>query len=159
MIVSFELNGQLVHADTNPGERLIHILRDRFMLLDQKEGCLAGRCGSCTVLCNGNPVPSCIMPMFSIQGASIVTLEGFRETAEYRLIVEGLNAAGVRLCGFCDAGKILVIHSLLQQSQRPGREEIRQALTATVCRCTSLEDIVLAIKKTGELKRKTHNAQ
>ena len=75
MIVRFNLNGATVFIDANPGERLVHILRRRYNLLGSREGCLSGRCGACTVLFNGSPIPSCIVPVFQVQDGTIVTIE------------------------------------------------------------------------------------
>lgn len=159
MIVTFELNGKTVYTDANPGERLVHILRKLFNLLSAKEGCLSGRCGSCTVLFDGNPVPSCIIPVFHAHQANIVTIEAFSRTADYADIATGFHSAGVQLCGFCDAGKIFAAHSLLQKNTRPSKDEIKSHFALTACRCSGIEEIITGIKYAGELRRKRGDAQ
>lgn len=159
MIVPFELNGNMVYIDSNPGERLVHILRQRFNLLGSKEGCLSGRCGSCMVLMNGNPIPSCIVPVFQVRNASITTIEAFSQTEDYRDIVQGFEAAGVSMCGFCNAGKIFIAHTILRLNARPGKEEIREMFSGNVCRCTSIDDLVDGVHQAGTIRRKRQNVK
>jgi len=153
MIIPFELNGKNVYIDSNPGERLVHILRRKFNLLSMKEGCLSGRCGSCMVLMNNNPLPSCIVPVFQIRNASIVTLEEFSKTEDCRDITQGFEEAGVIMCGFCNAGKIFIAHTLLNSNARPTKEETREMFAGNMCRCTSIDDIISGIKIAGQIRR------
>ena len=159
MIIPFELNGKTVYIDSNPGERLVHILRRRFGLLSMKEGCLSGRCGSCMVLMNGTPVPSCIIPVFQVRNAEIVTLEEFSKTADCRDIEEGFASAGVTMCGFCNAGKILIAHSILNGNLRPAKEEIREMFSGNMCRCTSMDELVAGVKNAASLRRTRQNVK
>ncbi|MBN1617163.1 MAG: 2Fe-2S iron-sulfur cluster binding domain-containing protein [Spirochaetales bacterium] len=157
MIIPFELNGRQVYIDANPGERLVQILRRRFSLLDAKEGCLSGRCGSCTVLLDGKPVASCIVPVFLVRHGSVETLESFSKTEAYRDIKDGFAEAGVEMCGFCNAGKILHAHYLLEVHPRPTVEEIQACFTASICRCTSMEDLIEGVKKAAAIRRRRSN--
>ena len=159
MIIPFELNGETVYADSNPGERLVHILRTRFHLLSPKESCLTGRCGSCMVLMNGDPVHSCILPVFQVRNASIVTLESFSLTHDYADIIEGFEIAGVNMCGFCNAGKIFITHTLLDHNTRPSTVEIREQFSGILCRCTAIEELIAGVKKAGTIRRKRKNAE
>lgn len=159
MIIPFELNGEMVYADSNPGERLVHILRTRFHLLSAKESCLAGRCGSCMVLMDGEPVLSCILPVFQVKNASIMTLESFLLTPEYTDIHEGFENAGVQMCGYCNAGKIFITHALLERNVRPTSEQIREQFSGILCRCTIIDDLISGVKKAATIKRKRNNAE
>lgn len=159
MIIPFELNGSKVYSDANPGERLVHVLRRRFNLLGTREGCLSGRCGSCMVLLNNMPVPSCIVPVFQVRNASVVTIEAFSQTDDYRDIMKGFEEAGVSMCGFCNAGKIFIAHTLLQQNPKPSKDEIRTIFSGNLCRCTSIEDLVAGVKNAGVIRRKRQNAK
>lgn len=159
MIIPFELNGTVVYNDSNPGERLVHILRRRFNLLGSKEGCLSGRCGSCMVLMNGNPVPSCIVPVFQARNASIVTIEEFKKTEECADVLAGFELAGVTMCGFCDSGKILIAHAILQGDLRPTKEIIREMFSGNLCRCTSIDDLVTGVKNAATIRRKRLNVK
>ncbi len=157
MIVKFSLNGSTVFIDSNPGERLVHILRRRYGLLGSREGCLSGRCGSCTVLLNGTPVPSCVIPIFQVHDAEVTTIEGFREDEGYPDIERGFLEAGVTTCGYCDAGKILTAHAILSAFQRPSKEEIKEMYGGTVCRCTNIDDLVAGVKNAALIRRKRHH--
>ncbi len=159
MIISFELNGKNVYIDANPGERLVHILRRRFGLTGTKESCLSGRCGSCMVLLDGIPVPSCVIPVFQARAARVVTIEHFRETPECGDILEGFGEAGVTTCGFCDAGKLLVAHRILELSPRPSKDEIRRMYAGNVCRCTSLDELVSGVRAAAQARRRRLDAK
>jgi aerobic carbon-monoxide dehydrogenase small subunit len=159
MIVPFELNGAMVYIDTNPAERLVHILRQRYHLTGSKEGCLSGRCGSCTVLMNGKPVPSCIVPAFQVRNATIETIEHFRNGDACRDILEGFKAAGVVTCGFCDAGKILIADAILRTDERPSKEDIKAMYSGNLCRCTSIDDLVEGVRQAAIIRRKRENAK
>ena len=159
MIIPFELNGNMVYIDSNPGERLVHILRRRFSLLATKEGCLSGRCGSCMVLLNGKPVPSCVVPVFQIRNSSIVTLEHFSKTPEYLDVMEGFANAGVSMCGFCDAGKILIAHAIVSAESRVSKDEIKAMFAGNMCRCTNVDDLVAGVKNAIAIRRKRTNAK
>ena len=159
MIIPFELNGNMVYIDSNPGERLVHILRRRFNLLTAKEGCLSGRCGSCMVLLDGKPVPSCIVPVFQIRNSSIVTLEHFSATPEYHDVMEGFANAGVSMCGFCDSGKIFIAHAIVSSETRMSKDEIKAMFAGNMCRCTNVDDLVAGVKNAIALRRKRTNAK
>ncbi len=159
MIIPFELNGTMVYLDANPGERLVRILRQRFKLLDSKEGCLSGRCGSCMVQLDGNPVPSCIIPVFEVKHRSVRTIEGFRQTEDFADIRQGFDRARVTMCGFCDAGKILIADSILRLEPKPSDEFSRSMFSGNICRCTSVDDLVEGVRIAGAIRRKRLNAQ
>lgn len=159
MIIPFELNGRMVYIDSNPGERLVHILRRRFKLISSKEGCMSGRCGSCMVLVNNSPIPSCIIPVFQVRNCAVITLEQFSKTEDYQDIIEGFRTAGVSMCGFCNAGKILVTHSILSADLRPSKETIKEMFSGNMCRCTSIDDLVVGVKNAGAIRRKRQNVK
>jgi aerobic carbon-monoxide dehydrogenase small subunit len=159
VIIPFVLNGSKVYSDSNPGERLVHVLRRRFSLLGSHEGCLSGRCGSCMVLLNEAPVPSCIIPVFQVRNCSVITIEEFSKTADYRDIIEGFESAGVAMCGFCNTGKIFIAHSILSQNLRPSKEDIRELFSGNMCRCTSIDDLVVGVKNAGLIRRKRQNVK
>lgn len=152
-MIPFTLNGSEVFIDANPGERLVHVLR-RFGLVGTKEGCLSGKCGSCMVLLNGNAVPSCIIPIFQVKNTTIMTIEKFAETNAYADIVEGFRLAGVSMCGFCNTGKILTTHTLLEENIKPTKQDINNWFSGNLCRCTSIDDLYAGVRQAGLLRRK-----
>ena len=150
MKISFILNGQKVNLDVNPTKRLLDVLRDDLRLTGTKEGCGEGECGACTVLVNGKPFNSCLTPVFNVEGKEVLTIEGFRETKEYRVIADAFADMGGSQCGFCTPGMILVTYALLKDNPHPSEEEIRFALSGNICRCTGYQAIVNAVLKASE---------
>jgi carbon-monoxide dehydrogenase small subunit len=145
MTINFILNGEDVAVQTNAETRLIDILRDNFGLLGAKSGCLAGKCGMCTVIFKGLISPACLIPAFRIRGSEIITIEGFSQTDEYQDIVSGFNFYGAA-CGCCQAAKILCTEALLERNLNPAREEILLAFGGIRCRCTNSETLLEAVK-------------
>jgi carbon-monoxide dehydrogenase small subunit len=143
--IGFVLNGDEVGIDTHPMRRLLDVLRDDFGLSGVNEGCGEGECGACAVLLNGDIVNSCIVPIGTVAGAEIVTIEGYRETERYRVIEEALSQAGAVQCGFCTPGFIMAAEALLRKNPKPDDEAIREALSGNLCRCTGYQMIVEGI--------------
>ena len=153
MRISFILNSKEVMIDCSPDTRLVHILREHFGLLGTKEGCLQGKCGYCTILLNGELVPSCILPVFSVFKESVITIEGFRTTPEFSDIEKGFLQAGVNPCGFCSSTKILTAHKLIKENPSPTDSQIRKAMSDSVCRCTSYSALVEGVKSAALYRR------
>jgi carbon-monoxide dehydrogenase small subunit len=146
MKIEFTLNGEQRCIDVNAGTRLLDVLRDSFSLTSVKEGCGEGECGACMVLVNGRAVNSCMMPAGALSGRDVVTLEGFRKTVRYRAIEYGLQEAGAVQCGFCSPGFVIAIESLLRHNPRPSDEEIKEALSGNLCRCTGYNMLVRGVR-------------
>jgi carbon-monoxide dehydrogenase small subunit len=145
MLIKFELNGKDVETEAAPGERLISLLRETFLLTAAKSGCRSGSCGACTIFFNGQVAPACLIPAFRARGSKIVTLEGFRKTPEAADILEGFAEADVKLCGCCDAGKILTAAALLNKNPKPERGQILHAFAGIKCRCTDPEQLTAGV--------------
>lgn len=158
MTIGFTLNGANVSVEAALNERLIFILREKFNLKGAKSACHSGLCGSCAVFFNGVIAPSCLIPAFNLQGANVLTIEGFAQTAEYRDICAGFESAGVENCGYCSAGKILVAESLLRSKQQLEREDIMLAYDSVKCRCTDAESIVAGVFAAETLRKRRLNA-
>ena len=159
MKIILNLNGKDVSVDCTPDTRLIHLLREEFGLLGMKEGCLQGQCGYCLVILNDELVPACLVPAFSAFRGRVVTIEGFRETAEYRDIEKGFLQAGAAPCGFCASAKVLAVHMLLEENPNPQEAAIRKALSGILCRCTSPTDLISAVKSSGSNRRLRSHGQ
>ncbi|MDR0301576.1 MAG: 2Fe-2S iron-sulfur cluster binding domain-containing protein [Treponema sp.] len=145
MTVSFILNGEDVLVRTEPGVRLIHILRENFGLFGAKSGCLNGQCGACSVIFNGSVTPACLIPAFKIRGSEIITIEGFLLTDECEDILKGFKEVHLGNCGYCEAGKILCAEALLERFPNPSREEIIMGFSGVNCRCTNYDRLVEAV--------------
>ena len=164
MTIGFILNGDDLVLETNAENRLVDILRNDFGLLGTKTGCYSGRCGACLVIFkepgsdpaspSGIVVKSCLIPAFKVRNSEVITIEGFSQTDEYQDIVLGFNEAGLENCGFCNTGKILAIEALLGRNTNPSRDEILSAFNGIKCRCTEPEELVQAVMKTAEYRRR-----
>lgn len=144
-MIEFVLNGKPVSIDCEPSARLLDILRNEFHLTGVKEGCGEGECGACSVLLNGRLANSCLVAAGSLQGADIVTIEGFRDTERFRLIEQAFAKAGAVQCGFCTPGMVMAAEALLSRNAHPTEEQIREAISGNLCRCTGYNMIVDAI--------------
>ena len=153
MKIRFYLNNEAVEIEADADERLVDVLRRDFGLLSVRKSCMEGTCGSCTVLLNDHPVPSCMLPMFAAAGKRIITLEAFSATQEYKDIITAFEKEGITLCGFCSAGTLLTAHSIVQKHWNPTDEQIRDAYIGTVCRCTDIVSITAALKQVCRSRR------
>ncbi len=141
----FEVNGAEVSVEGHPMERLLDVLRERLRLTGTKEGCGEGECGACTVLLDGEPVLSCLVPLFQCEGRRIETIEGIAREPEAQPFLEKLVAAGGVQCGACTPGIVVTAWALLRRNPRPARRDVEQALAGNLCRCTGYEGIARAL--------------
>lgn len=144
MNASFRVNGQPVTVEGHPMERLLDVLRERLGLTGTKEGCGEGECGACTVLLDGQPVLSCLVPLLQCEGRGIETVESLAE-GPARSFLERFVASGGVQCGACTPGIIVTSWALLEENPTPTREEVREALAGNLCRCTGYEGILRAL--------------
>lgn len=145
MEISFILNNKKVTIDVTPSMRLLDVIREELHLTGTKEGCGEGECGACTVLVNGEPYNSCLTPVANVIDKEVMTIEGFRETKAYRVIADAFANQGGSQCGFCTPGMILASYAVLKKNPHPTEEEIREALSGNLCRCTGYNSIVNAV--------------
>ena len=148
--ISFHLNGKPVKILVEPSMRLLDVLRIRLHVTGVKEGCGEGACGACSVLVDGVCYDSCLTPVANVMGKHIVTIEGFRNTKQYRLIADAFADFGASQCGFCTPGMILNTYTLLKKNPHPTEEEVRVALSGNLCRCTGYNAIVRAVLDIAE---------
>ena len=153
MKIRFHLNNVAVEIEADADERLADVLRRDFGLRSVRKSCLQGICGSCTVLLNDHPVPSCMLPIFAVSGKNIITLEAFSATPEYKDIMAAFEKEGITLCRFCSAGTVLTAHSIVQKHWNPTDEQIRDAYIGITCRCTDIVSITAALKQVCRSKR------
>jgi aerobic carbon-monoxide dehydrogenase small subunit len=145
--IEFELNERSVTTWVWAHQSLLEVLRDEVGSTDVKYGCGEGVCGTCTVLLDGEAVNSCLMLAVQVAGHSIMTLRGLpRNGEEMHPLQESFLQHGASQCGFCTPGMVLVAHTLLERGQKPSREEIREAITGNLCRCTGYTKIVDAVE-------------
>lgn len=140
------VNGVARELDVHPDERLLDTLRDRLGLTGTKEGCGSGECGACTVLLDGKPVNSCLVPSPQVDGRSVVTIEGLGRPGALHPIQQAFVDAAAVQCGYCTPGMILSSKALLDENPDPSETEVRESLAGNLCRCTGYVNIVKAVR-------------
>jgi len=149
MNIELSVNGRQLSLDVPPLRRLLDVLREDLGLTGTKEGCGEGECGACTVLLNGAPVNSCLIPIAQVQGARIVTIEGLAGDPEAERLQRSLVQCGGVQCGFCTPGVVMSAYALLRRQPAPTAAEVRQALAGNICRCTGYQKITEAVTACG----------
>ena len=144
------VNGGGVELGGRPLDRLLDVLREQLGLTGTKEGCGEGECGACTVLLDGEPVLSCLVPLAQCGGRTIETVEGVASRPEAQAMLERFVATGGVQCGACTPGIIVTAWAMLGREPDPGREEVRRALAGNLCRCTGYEGIFRALATLSE---------
>ncbi|MBP1743029.1 MAG: (2Fe-2S)-binding domain protein [Firmicutes bacterium] len=145
MILEFRLNGEEVEILVSPDEILLDVLRDRFNFTGTKKGCGKGECGACTVIINGNAVNSCMLPAMKAMGKDVQTIEGIGTPENLHPLQQTFIEEGAIQCGFCTPGMIMSSKALLDNNQSPTREEIKEAISGNICRCTGYVKIEQAV--------------
>ena len=160
MIVNCNVNGKNVNLTSiAPDRRLIDILREDLLLKGTKEGCGEGECGACTVLMDGKAVNSCLILACQLNGHEIITIEGLMQGDEMDVLQKSFIENGAIQCGYCSPGMILSAKALLMTIPDPTDEEIRNAISGNICRCSGYNQIVRAIKSASKeyLVKKSNN--
>jgi len=145
-IVSFTLNGRETDVMVKPLTTVQTLLREQLGYTATKIGCRQGGCGSCTVLVDGEPMASCLLPVEHLAGRRLTTLEGITPDHGLHPLQEAFFENFATQCGYCTPGVIMVSKALLELNPRPSRQEIVDALSGNVCRCTGYEPIIRAIQ-------------
>ena len=142
--IKFNLNGEVIALEINPNEVLLEVLRDKIGVKSPKCGCDKGDCGTCSVLINGKTVRSCLVLAIEVDGQEVVTLEGLMDSGLTPLQKSFIEHNSFQ-CGFCAPGMILSATELLAKNHKPKKEEIQEALSGNLCRCTGYTPIIDAI--------------
>ncbi len=146
-IVRFRVNGDWHEAGVPEHWTLLEALRYGLGLTGSKQGCDKGDCGACTVVLDGEAVLSCLTPVGDAEGHDVVTVEGLADAAGLGPLQEAFAATGAAQCGFCTPGILMSAHALLSRKPHPSREEIREALSGNLCRCTGYTKIYEAVEQ------------
>jgi aerobic carbon-monoxide dehydrogenase small subunit len=150
MRIDVTVNGQRREADVWQGESLLTTLRDRLDLPGSKNACEQGECGSCSVLLDGELVCSCLVLAAQADGHEVVTVEGLATAGDLHPVQDAFADAGAVQCGFCTPGFVVAAADLLRRVPEPSDDEIREALSGNLCRCTGYQKILDAVHLAAE---------
>ena len=143
--VRVTVNGQPRDGWAEPRRLLVDFLRDDLALTGTHVGCEHGICGACTILLNGEAVRSCLMFAVQADGAELMTVEGLARDRELHPLQQAFREHHALQCGFCTPGMLMTAYDFLRSNPRPSEGEIREALSAVLCRCTGYQSIVRAV--------------
>jgi carbon-monoxide dehydrogenase small subunit len=151
--LALEVNGEAREALVEPYKTLLEVLREDLLLTGTKHGCELGECGACAVLLDGELVLSCLVPAVECQGRSVTTVEGLRDGPELHPLQAAFADHGAAQCGYCTPGMLVAAKWLLDRKPGASREEIAEALSGQLCRCTGYIQIYEAVEAAGRALR------
>jgi len=153
--VRLQVNGEKREVDASPTKSLLDVLREDLFLTGTKRGCDSGECGACTVIMNGKAVNSCLVLATELDGSEITTIEGLgRSAEELHPLQKSFIEKGAVQCGFCTPGIIMTAKAFIDMNPEPTEEEVRDAISGNLCRCTGYTKIVNAILAGAEEVRR-----
>jgi carbon-monoxide dehydrogenase small subunit len=158
-IVTFVLGDREVEVMVRPMATLQSVLRGQLGLTATKEGCRQGGCGSCTVLVDGEPMMSCLLPVEDVAGRRVTTLECITPAEGRHPIERAFLDANAFQCGYCTPGMVMISKALLDHDPAPSGDDIRYALAGNICRCTGYRPIVRAVESAAEAMSGSEGAQ
>jgi len=144
--IRFILNNKSVALEVEAAELLVDMLRERFGLTGTKKACGTGDCGACTVIIDGEAVRSCILLAACVNGKSVLTIEGLGDADNVHPIQQAFVDAGAVQCGYCTPGMIMTAKALLDKNPDPTTEDVKEALSGNLCRCTGYTKIIKAVQ-------------
>jgi carbon-monoxide dehydrogenase small subunit len=151
--ITLNVNDEVVDITTPVERTLLDVLRDELFLTGTKRGCNQGVCGACTVLRDGVPTRACLSLAIDCSDFAITTIEGLANPGDVHPVQQAFADVAAPQCGFCMSGMVLVAKSLLEENPHPSRDEIREALSGNLCRCTGYIKIIEAIELASEALR------
>jgi aerobic carbon-monoxide dehydrogenase small subunit len=152
--VTLTVNGVARTVTADPQRPLLDVLREDLHLTGVKYGCGEGRCGACTVLLDGKPVRSCVVPVSLADKKSITTIEGLAQGDALHPVQEAFLEEGAMQCGYCTSGMILSTVALLQTKPNPTEEEIVAGMNGNICRCNGYVKIIKAVRRAADKMRR-----
>lgn len=144
--IALQVNGEPVEVSFAPYKTLLEVLREDLGLCGTKHGCELGECGACAVLLDNTPVLSCLVLGVECEGRSVTTVEGLAADGRLHPLQEAFADLGAAQCGYCTPGFLVTAKALLDRNAHPTRDEIREALSGNLCRCTGYQQIFEAVE-------------
>ncbi|MYE47342.1 MAG: (2Fe-2S)-binding protein [Chloroflexi bacterium] len=151
--IEVTVNGAAQQVDVEPRLLLVHLIREDLQLTGTHIGCDTTHCGACTVLLDGVPVKSCTVFAVQANGSEVTTVEGLEQGGELHPVQQGFTEEHGLQCGFCTPGMMLTSVALLEQNPDPSEDEVRQAISGNLCRCTGYVNIVRSVQHAGRVIR------
>lgn len=148
--ITLKVNGKQYDLTVKPNTTLLEVIRDELKLTGTKESCSMGECGACTVIMNGRTVDSCLVLAPQADGAEITTIEGIGEGELHPLQKAFINEWAIQ-CGFCTPGMVMSAVSLLDKNPNPTEDQIREALSGNLCRCTGYLKIIKSVQEAAKM--------
>jgi nicotinate dehydrogenase subunit A len=153
-VLELTINGERKKTGAHRDTPLLYVLRNDFGLVGSRFGCGSGQCGACFVLVDGRPIASCDLPIWSVEGKTITTVEGLGKSGELHPVQKALIDEQAAQCAYCMSGIAVTAAALLERNKSPSEQEIREALDKHLCRCGSHNRVVRAVKKASEQARR-----
>lgn len=150
MKISLTVNGKSQQVETEGDRPLLDVLREDLGLTGTKYGCGEGQCRACTVLLDGRAVTSCRMPVNSVAGRKITTIEGLAQNGKLHRVQQAFVDANAMQCGYCVPGMVLTAAALLDHNPKPTDAQIVEAMNGNLCRCCGYPNLIAAVKKAAE---------
>ena len=144
-VIELRVNGKSCSVDVDDGTPLLYVLRGKLGLTGTKYGCGAEKCGACTVIVDGESTYSCVTPVEAFEGKEITTIEGLAASASLHEVQQAFYDESAGQCGYCIPGTIMSVKALLDRKSAPNDTEIRESLSAHLCRCGSHHDVLKAV--------------
>ncbi len=159
MKINFKLNGKDIELDSSPETRLVDLLKTSAKIMSLRTSCYKGICRGCALFFNGELVSSCLIPAFQARDSEIITFEGLSKSDEINDIISGFDDTGYYPCEFCRPGKIMTIHSILENYVEPEEHQILEAFEGINCSCTDKSTLVKSIKAGASYRRRRRRAR
>ncbi|MCK5675029.1 MAG: 2Fe-2S iron-sulfur cluster binding domain-containing protein [Spirochaetales bacterium] len=159
MKISFKLNGKNVEFDSPAETRLVELLKTSAKIQSLRTSCYRGICRGCSIFLNGDLVSSCLIPAFQARDSEIVSFEGLSKTDEINDIISGFKDAHYYPCDFCQPGKIMTSHSILEIYNDPSEHQILEAFNGINCSCTDKSTLIKAVKAGAFYRRRRRRAR
>jgi carbon-monoxide dehydrogenase small subunit len=149
--VAITINGEVREADVEPRLLLVHFLREDMGLTGTHSGCDTTNCGACTILMDGRAVKSCTVLAVQADGRKILTVEGLANGSDLHPVQEAFLAKHGLQCGFCTPGMLMTSYALLQRNPNPSEDDVREAISGNLCRCTGYIQIINSVRHAARL--------